>query len=297
MAYIKFRDAKNLIKGSVIPQGDNIVMLKFPKEKVVDTSGFNLYLDEKGEIDIGGSKYLSYTTIYRNDEETDKYNGYQLSNDGSVYSAPIPKISFSTSDGGTLSGNLTQEAENYEDLIIPTPVPDENYEFSQWVPEIPKSGKITASATYTASFIYVQTLAEIKEQKIKEMNAAQQEIIQNGVEVTLSDGTIERFTLKDQDQTSLMGLQTEVAKGNDQIPWHTEDQSEHCKYYSNADMQLILTAAMGFVTYEVTWFRDLRIYINSMETKEEVEAVTYETPIPYEYQSQPLRDMLAMMNV
>lgn len=294
MAYIKFRDAKNLIKGSVIPQGYNIVTLKFPKEKVVDTSGFNLYLDDKGEIDIGGSKYLSYTTIYRNDEETDKYNGYQLSNDGSVYSTPVPKISFSTSGGGTLSGNLTQEAENYEDLIIPTPVPDENYEFSEWVPEIPKSGKITASETYTASFIYVQTLAEIKEQKIKEMNAAQQEIIKNGVEVTLSDGTKERFTLKDQDQTSLMGLQTEVTKGNNQIPWHTADQSEHCKYYSNADMQLILTAAMGFVTYEVTWFRDLRIYINSMETKEEVEAVTYETPIPYEYQSQPLRDMLAM---
>lgn len=296
MAYIKFRDAKNLIKGSVIPQGDNIVTLKFPKEKVVDTSGFNLYLDDKGEIDIGGSKYLSYTTIYRNDEETDKYNGYQLSNDGSVYSAPIPTITFSANGGGTLSGNLTQSVENYEDLVIPTPIPDENYEFSEWVPEIPKSGKVNASATYTASFTYVQTLAEIKEQKIKEMNAAQQAIIQNGVEVTLSESTTERFTLKDQDQMSLMGLQTLAQQGIDRIPWHEANNAEHCKYYSAEDMGRITGAALSFISYHVTYFRDLRIYINSMTDKESVESVTYGMYIPAEYQSEVLADFYAAQN-
>lgn len=296
MAYIKFRDAKNLIKGSVIPQGDNIVTLKFPKEKVVDTSGFNLYLDEKGEIDIGGSKYLSYTTIYRNDEETDKYNGYQLSNDGSIYSAPVPKISFSVSGCGTLSGNLTQEVEDYADLLIPTTIPDENYKFDSWNPEIPKSGKVTESKTYTAVFSYVETLEEVKQKKITEMNEAQQSVIQSGVEVTLSDGTIERFTLKDQDQMSLMGLQTLAQQGVDRIPWHEANNAEHCKYYSAEDMGRITGAALSFISYHVTYFRDLRIYINSMADKEDVESVTYGVYIPAEYQSEVLTDFYSAKN-
>ena len=142
---------------------------------------------------------------------------------------------------------------------------------------------------------YIPTLDEVKEQKVAEMNSVQQSIIKNGVDVTLTDGTVEHFTLTDHDQTSLMGLQTQVAQGVERIPWHTSDQDEHCKYYSNADMALIVTAAMEFVTFHVTWFRDLRIYINSLDTKEEVEAITYDTPIPEEYQSQVLKDLLAAM--
>lgn len=143
---------------------------------------------------------------------------------------------------------------------------------------------------------YVPTLEEIKAKKISEMNSAQQAIIQNGVNVTLSDGTVEHFTLTDHDQTSLMGLQTQVIAGAEQIPWHTSDNTEHCKYYSNADMSLITQAALSYVAYHVTYFRDLRIYINSLESVEEVETVYYGIAIPEEYQSEPLKDMLAQQS-
>lgn len=139
------------------------------------------------------------------------------------------------------------------------------------------------------------TLEEAIEMKVEEMNAEQQMFIQNGIDVTLTDGTAEHFTLSDQDQTSLMGLQVQVAQGVESIPWHTSDQSVHCKYYSNADMRLIVTTAMQYVTYHVTYFRDLRIYIRSLKSKEKVEAVTYGMEIPAKYQSQPLKDMLAAM--
>ena len=127
------------------------------------------------------------------------------------------------------------------------------------------------------------------------MTAIQQQIIQLGIDVTLTDGSVENFTLTDHDQTSIMGLQTLVAQGEESIPWHTSDQAEHCKYYSNADMALITAAAMQFVTFHVTYFRDLRIYIRSMETKEEVQAVIYGVAIPEAYQSEPLKDMYAVM--
>lgn len=140
---------------------------------------------------------------------------------------------------------------------------------------------------------YVPTLEEVKEAKVSEMNALQQAAIQSGVNVTLTDGTVEHFSLTEHDQTSLVGLQSQVAAGEDNIPWHTSDEGEHCKFYSNADMGLIITQAMAWVTWHVTYFRDLRIYIRSLETKEEVAAVTYGMELPEAYQSEPLKVMIA----
>ena len=140
------------------------------------------------------------------------------------------------------------------------------------------------------------TLEEVKESKIVETNDEQQLTIQHGVDITLSDGTVEHFTLTDHDQLSLMGLQTRVLAGDAQIPWHIGDQEKHCKYYSNKDMQLITTAAMQFVMFHVTYYRDLRIYIRSLQSIDEVNAVTYGMDIPEEFQSEPLKDMLKAAN-
>mgnify|MGYP000232008057 FL=1 len=137
------------------------------------------------------------------------------------------------------------------------------------------------------------TLDEVKEAKVAEMNKAQQDAIQSGVDITLSDGSVEHFSLTDHDQTNLVGLQSQVASGDDNIPWHTSNEDEHCKFYSNADMAKITSTAMAYVTWHVTYFRDLRIYIRSLASKEEVEKVTYGIDIPEAYQSEPLKAMLA----
>lgn len=142
---------------------------------------------------------------------------------------------------------------------------------------------------------YVPTLDEVKESKVKEMNTVQQQTIQQGIDVTLTDGTTEHFSLTDHDQTSLMGLQSQVAAGVEQIPWHTSDESEHCKFYSNADMALITAAAMEYVTWHVTYFRDLRIYIRSLDSADAVNAIIYGIEIPQEYQSEPLKEMLSAL--
>lgn len=69
------------------------------------------------------------------------------------------------------------------------------------------------------------------------------------------------------------------------------------EYFGNADMARITTTAMSHVTWHVTYFRDLRIYIRSLEDKEEVEKVTYGMDIPVEYQSEPLKAMIAAQSV
>lgn len=137
------------------------------------------------------------------------------------------------------------------------------------------------------------SLDEVKESKVSEMNDIQQKLIAKGVDVTLSDGSTEHFSLTERDQTSLVGLQAQVAIGAENIPWHTSDEDEHCKFYSNADMAKITSSALSYVTWHITYFRDLRIYIRSLESKEEVEQVTYGMTIPEVYQSEPLKAMLA----
>ena len=149
--YIKFLNTKKPIECTVVPNG-NIVTLKFKDDVVVNTNGFRCYLDVKCEYDISGTSYEKFNTVYRNDEETAKYNGYQLSNDGSVWVKPLLKVTFNASNGGKLEGNTKQEVYNYEDLEIPTPVAFEDYEFVEWTPDIPLNGEINSDKTFTAMF-------------------------------------------------------------------------------------------------------------------------------------------------
>lgn len=97
--------------------------------------------------------YSEHKTVYREVE-----GGLQFSNDGSVYVKPTPTINFYTNGGGVLDGAIQQEAENYEDLMIPTPTANENYEFAYWTPEIPESGEIDGNRSFTA--IFTSTLPE-----------------------------------------------------------------------------------------------------------------------------------------
>lgn len=151
MAYIKFADSNTLVQGTVIPESNgNIVTLKFKDNVVVDTSGFEVYLDADKVHKIG--VYTDFATLYRNDEETAKYNGYQLSNDGSVYAPTTPNVSFYTNGGGVLAGQTTQEVNDYSELVIPKPIANNDYEFTQWSPEIPKSGKVESNKSFTAIF-------------------------------------------------------------------------------------------------------------------------------------------------
>ena len=151
--YIKFLNTKKPIECTVVPNG-NIVTLKFKDEVIVNSKGFRCYLDENCEYDISGTSYERFNTVYRNDDETAKYNGYQLSNDGSVWVKPFAKVTFNVSGNGTLEGNTMQEVYYYEDLKIPTPIANDNNEFVGWSPEIPQNGEIDLDKlNFTAEFV------------------------------------------------------------------------------------------------------------------------------------------------
>lgn len=122
---------------------ENIVMITgdFP----IKTKGFTLSRVGSPEIIIGN--YTDYKTVYKEIE-----NGAMFSNDDSVYVEPLKVVTFSAGIGGILDGTTRQEVYNYEDLVIPTPLASENYEFAFWAPEIPLSGDVESNKSFTAVF-------------------------------------------------------------------------------------------------------------------------------------------------
>lgn len=128
---------------------ENIVQITgdFP----IKTKGFKLSRIGSPEVIIGN--YADYKTVYKEIE-----NGSMFSNDGSVYVEPLKVVTFNSGIGGTLDGTTRQEVYNYEELIIPKPIANENYEFTGWSPEIPLSGEISENISFNA--IFKSTLPE-----------------------------------------------------------------------------------------------------------------------------------------
>lgn len=140
---------------------------------------------------------------------------------------------------------------------------------------------------------YVPTLAEVQNNKKAEVNAACEAMIVSGVNVTLADGTVEHFDLKERDQLNLFGKQIQVNAGLESIEYHTDTTpTTNCKYYSNADMQFIIQAAMWHVSYHQTYCISLKVWIDACEAKEEVAEIFYGADIPEQYQSEVLKAYL-----
>lgn len=130
----------------------------------------------------------------------------------------------------------------------------------------------------------------IRSVKLKEMSSICNKTITNGFDITLSDGDTYHFSLTTQDQLNLITLATMVESGETQIPYHADGAP--CKFYSATDIKSIIDKATEFKTYHISYYNSLKIYINSMETMEEISEVTYGIEIPEEYQSEVLKAII-----
>lgn len=138
---------------------------------------------------------------------------------------------------------------------------------------------------------YVPTLAELQSAKKQEISQACERIIYSGVDVTFTDGSVEHFSLTEHDQLNLFGKQVQLAAGAEQMEYHSDGQP--CRYYSAADMQTIITAAMQFVSYHTTYCNAINMWIAGCESTEEVQAIYYGADVPEQYQSDVLKAYIA----
>ncbi len=147
------------------------------------------------------------------------------------------------------------------------------------------------------SLCNIASLEDVKKAKIEYLDSTCENTIYAGTDVTLSDGTIEHFTLDAKDQLDLSGIGLQLLQGAEQIAWHKDDETESCKFYSAADGATIIQTLTLFRTYHITYFRDLRIYVNSLSDANDVNAIEYGSVIPDEYKSDVLKSVEAQMGL
>ena len=126
----------------------------------------------------------------------------------------------------------------------------------------------------------------IRSSKIKEMSYQCNKTIENGFDIETEDG-IHHYSYALEDQLNLMNLSAAIARGEEQLSYHAD--GELCKFYTAAEINEIISAGNAWKTYHTTYFNALKAYINSLETIEEIDAITYGMELPEEFKSDVLR--------
>lgn len=129
------------------------------------------------------------------------------------------------------------------------------------------------------------TIDFVRQSKINEMSYQCRKAIENGIDIEVK-GENRHFSFTTQDQLNLMSLST-MAQTSDIIPYHAD--GEQCIYYTAAEINMIIAAMNSHKIYHTTYYNALKAYINSLETIEEIAAITYGTPIPEEYKTEVLK--------
>ena len=125
--------------------------------------------------------------------------------------------------------------------------------------------------------------------KIEELDKICQETIFYGLDITLSGGETEHFTLTERDQLNLSGIALKLLMGAEMVAWHEDDETIPCRFYSANDASLIIGTLTTYKEYHITYFRDLRIYVNSLSSVAEINAVQYGFTLPEEAKSDVLK--------
>lgn len=133
-------------------------------------------------------------------------------------------------------------------------------------------------------------IENIRVRKREETSNTCENTIYNGIDIELSNG-IKHFSLTQNDQINLLGLQTEMLDPNkNEFEYHSD--GEPCIYYSREDMTKIMVGLMSFKKYQTTYCNSMFDWINDVKTVEELNNIEYGIDIPLEYQSKVLQNYL-----
>lgn len=130
----------------------------------------------------------------------------------------------------------------------------------------------------------------VKNEKVAELDNVCTQTIYDGIDITLSDNTVEHFTLTERDQLNLSGIALKLLMGAEVVAWHEDDEGKNCRFYNKADAYKFISELTTFKEYHITYFRDLRIYVRSLTNVDEVNNITYGFELPDEFKSDVLKE-------
>ena len=119
-----------------------------------------------------------------------------------------------------------------------------------------------------------------KANKISECSTICNKMITDGIDVKI-DGVIEHFSCKEEDQMNIKELFD--LSGQTNVPMYYHADGKSCKAYTTEQIISIYATACTNKNHHTTYFNQLRQYINSLKTIEEVNAITYGQELPTMY--------------
>lgn len=124
------------------------------------------------------------------------------------------------------------------------------------------------------------TLEEIKSKKITELSEICNFNIVHGVYMEI-DGEQKLFSYKTEDQSNLLNaLQIAIATQMS-MPYHADGCD--CRLFSPEEITQLYVLEMTNLTHNQTYTNQLKMYINTLETKEEITAISYGNELTGKY--------------
>ena len=135
------------------------------------------------------------------------------------------------------------------------------------------------------------TVEYARKLKTEQMEKYKDNILYEGIDVILPDGTASHFRLRTGDQLYLLRLELMTNSGAEKIAYHSDD--DLCKWYTPEEMKAITGQVLPFIIYHETYFNSLKYYINHfLMTVAEIAGVYYGMDIPEESRSEVWDDII-----
>lgn len=124
------------------------------------------------------------------------------------------------------------------------------------------------------------SLPVVRAAKLKEISEACNSVIIAGIDLELTEGTV-HFNLSIEDQSNIANLFRVVELGGTEFPYQSDGGV--CRIYTAAEIAQIYIAAQTMITSQTTYHNELKMYVQSLETAEDIAAVRYGMTLPDPY--------------
>lgn len=182
-------------------------------------------------------------------------------------------------------------------IILPDDMVSEFIRYNGFVVVTTEESVVTAIQPNTEAWEHWKAtrpdpVKQLRENKTADLSATCQQTIYDGLDIELSDGTTEHYEYKDKDQINIKSMFDGVTNlGITEFPYQSEDGS--CRVYSAADIITIYTSLEGLRISQLTYYHQLKEYVTTLATVEEIEAVIYGQPLTGDYLTH-YNDMVAV---
>ncbi len=127
---------------------------------------------------------------------------------------------------------------------------------------------------------YIPTFEDIKNDKINYLSSICNRNVINGVDVEI-DGNVEHFSYKDEDQVNIKEIFDLAVQTN--VPMYYHADGESCKLYTVEQIIAIYSTASANKMHHTTYFNQLKMFVDTLETEEDIETITYGQELTGEY--------------